>query len=535
MLSVGSASHAVQTARVMERIEPVIERDRARSGSRSGGCEFDPRRRARRIQARHPRRPHRGRTAPFDRSMPEEINRVLTDQISDLLFIHSPEARDNLVSEGVSADRVHAVGNTMIDTLVAMRPRITEIRRRSAAARTRAPISWSRCTGRRWSTGRCSPPRWASGRGRRRHAGRVPDPSAHGGLDGSSGAVLHVAPRARGRPARIRRVPQLGAGLGRGAHRLGGMQEETTYLGVPCFTLRDNTERPITCEVGTNVLLGLAPGAHQGGPRTDRAGTIAAGRGTTWLGRRRCRTSRRRSARDRARRRCGAGGRRLAPRRVGAPVVTRPATSDNPRLAAQAGRPPTRSWPRRRAGLGVARTHTTVCFSVAVLDDRRAPSATGHRPGTRSGPGGHPARVPAHASADRQVAGRVRVGGMRLARDGRPAVAGLGLGALECLTLIAPPGPWHGGIRSMFRRAGASTRRAARMWSSRHLRCRVYWRVRRSDQSGPQFRARAGRRSVGSRRAVGRVRRLLRLPPERRGEHPQRESAWCAVRASRAR
>ena len=63
----------------------------------------------------------------FDRSMPEEINRILTDQVSSLLFIHSPEARDNLVREGVDDARIHAVGNTMIDTLVAMMPRIEDL------------------------------------------------------------------------------------------------------------------------------------------------------------------------------------------------------------------------------------------------------------------------------------------------------------------------------------------------------------------------------------------------------------------------
>ena len=117
MLSVGSASHAVQTARVMERIEPVMKEFEpdlvlvpgdvnstlaaalvaSKLGIAIGHIEAGLR--------------------SFDRTMPEEINRVLTDQISDLLFIHSPEARENLIAEGVSPERVHAVGNTMIDTL----------------------------------------------------------------------------------------------------------------------------------------------------------------------------------------------------------------------------------------------------------------------------------------------------------------------------------------------------------------------------------------------------------------------------------
>src|SRR3954464_4827874 len=124
MLDVGSGSHAVQTARIMERIEPVLERERpdlllvpgdvnstvavalvaAKLGIAVGHIEAGLR--------------------SFDRTMPEEVNRLLTDQLSNLLFIHSPEARENLLREGVAEHRIHAVGNTMIDTLVAMRPRI---------------------------------------------------------------------------------------------------------------------------------------------------------------------------------------------------------------------------------------------------------------------------------------------------------------------------------------------------------------------------------------------------------------------------
>src|SRR3954470_15239938 len=127
MLDVGSGSHAAQTARVMERIEPVIESERpdlllvpgdvnstvaaalvaAKLGVMVGHIEAGLR--------------------SFDRTMPEELNRLLTDQLSDVLFIHSPEARDNLAREGVPDERIHAVGNTMIDTLAAMRQRIGEL------------------------------------------------------------------------------------------------------------------------------------------------------------------------------------------------------------------------------------------------------------------------------------------------------------------------------------------------------------------------------------------------------------------------
>ena len=260
MLSVGSASHAVQTARVMERIEPVMERIKpdlvlvpgdvnstlaaalvaSKLGIRVGHIEAGLR--------------------SFDRSMPEEINRVLTDQISDLLFIHSPEALDNLVSEGVSADRVHAVGNTMIDTLVAMRPRITEMQ--AAQRRGLSPSSYLVVTLHRPAL--VDGPLLAAAVGALEEIAR------------DMVVVFPIHPRTAASMERqglsftsphLRVVDPLGyvefLSLVQDSAAVltdsGGMQEETTYLGVPCFTLRDNTERPITCEVGTNVLLGLAP------------------------------------------------------------------------------------------------------------------------------------------------------------------------------------------------------------------------------------------------------------------------------------
>jgi UDP-N-acetylglucosamine 2-epimerase (non-hydrolysing) len=260
MLSVGSASHAVQTARVMERLEPVIERIKpdlvlvpgdvnstlaaALVASKLG------------IQVGHIEAGLRS----FDRTMPEEINRVLTDQISDLLFTHSPEARENLAKEGILPGRVHQVGNTMIDTLVAMRSRIAE----ASAAQHRGldPGSYLVVTLHRPAL--------------------VDGPllaDAVAALDAVATDMPIVFPIHPRTAASMRR--QGLAFSSRGLRILdplgyveflslvqdsagvltdsGGMQEETTYLGIPCFTLRDNTERPITCELGSNVLLGLAP------------------------------------------------------------------------------------------------------------------------------------------------------------------------------------------------------------------------------------------------------------------------------------
>ena len=260
MLEVGSASHAVQTARVMERIEPVLNELQpdlvlvpgdvnstlaaalvaSKLGIRVGHIEAGLR--------------------SFDRTMPEEINRILTDQISDLLFIHSPEARENLRSEGVRPERVHAVGNTMIDTLVVMRSRIAE----AGAAQRHGLVRGAYLVVTLHRPALVDGPLLAA-------AVAALDEIAQDML-----VVFPIHPRTAASMERqglsftspgVRLLEPLGyiefLSLVQDAAAVltdsGGMQEETTYLGIPCFTLRDNTERPITCELGTNLLLGLAP------------------------------------------------------------------------------------------------------------------------------------------------------------------------------------------------------------------------------------------------------------------------------------
>jgi UDP-N-acetylglucosamine 2-epimerase (non-hydrolysing) len=260
MLSVGSASHAVQTARVMERIEPVMKElgpdlvlvpgdvnstlaaalVASKLGIATGHIEAGLR--------------------SFDRTMPEEINRVLTDQISDLLFIHSPEARQNLVAEGVSPQRVHSVGNTMIDTLVAMRTRILDTR--AAARRRLDPRSYLVVTLHRPAL--VDGPLLADAVAALDEVAeempvvfpihpRTAASMQRFGLSFSSPGLRLLEPLGY---VEFLSLVQDAAGV---LTDSGGMQEETTYLGIPCFTLRDNTERPVTCSLGTNVLLGLAP------------------------------------------------------------------------------------------------------------------------------------------------------------------------------------------------------------------------------------------------------------------------------------
>ncbi len=189
--------------------------------------------------------------------MPEEVNRIVADQLSDLLFVHSDEALRNLAAEGISADRVHFVGNTMIDTLTAMRERIEAS---DAVARLGLrPREYLLVTLHR--------PALVDG------PVLADVVAALGGVARRLPVVFPVHPRTRRRlrdlalPPAVRAIEPLGyldflalqAGAAGVLTDSGGVQEETTFLGVPCFTLRDNTERPVTVRAGTNRLLGLDP------------------------------------------------------------------------------------------------------------------------------------------------------------------------------------------------------------------------------------------------------------------------------------
>jgi UDP-N-acetylglucosamine 2-epimerase (non-hydrolysing) len=260
MLSVGSASHAVQTARVMERIEPVMNDIKPDLVLVPGDVNSTLAAALVASKLGIPIGHIEAGLRSFDRTMPEEINRVLTDQISDLLFIHSPEARENLAAEGVSPHRVHSVGNTMIDTLVSMRTRINEMRaaqRRGLKAGAYLVVTLHR-------------PALVDGPLLAEAVAALDEVAA------DMPVVFPIHPRTDASMKRqglsfrsplLRVLEPLGyvefLSLVENAAGVltdsGGMQEETTYLGIPCFTLRDNTERPVTCELGTNVLLGLAP------------------------------------------------------------------------------------------------------------------------------------------------------------------------------------------------------------------------------------------------------------------------------------
>jgi UDP-N-acetylglucosamine 2-epimerase (non-hydrolysing) len=284
LLHVGSGSHAAQTARVLERLEPVLEDERpdlvlvpgdvnSTAAAAIAAAKLD-------IPVGHIEAGLRS----FDRTMPEEINRVITDAVSDLLFIHSPEARDHLLSEGRPSEAIHYVGNTMIDTLVAMRQRIEQLAVASAHGLERGEylvVTLHR-------------------------PALVDGPLLGDALDALADAagempiVFPAHPRTRaaieslgGEPDGVRLLEPLGylefLGLlmdaGAALTDSGGIQEEATFLGVPCFTLRDNTERPVTIEMGTNTLLGLDPARIRAVPRLSRAARAEGAVPPGWDGR----------------------------------------------------------------------------------------------------------------------------------------------------------------------------------------------------------------------------------------------------------
>lgn len=260
-LGVGSGSHAQQTAAIMERFEPVLDRFRPEAVLVVGdvnstlACALVATKRL--IPVFHVEAGLRSR----DRTMPEEINRLLTDQISDLLFVTCRDAIDNLVAEGIPRRRIHFVGNVMIDSLRRFRPLAerSNIRQRlGLGRRAYALLTLHRPS----NVDRTSDLLHVLGT-LRRVADRLP-------------VVFPIHPRTRARIAASARLEKAAA-----HPRLllveplgyldflklmldsrfvmtdsGGIQEETTALGIPCLTLRENTERPITVREGTNALVG---------------------------------------------------------------------------------------------------------------------------------------------------------------------------------------------------------------------------------------------------------------------------------------
>ena len=258
-LEVGSGSHAIQTAEVMRRLEPLLITARPDVVLVVGDVNSTLGAALTAVKLGIPVVHVEAGLRSFDRTMPEEINRVLTDAISDLLFITEVGARRNLVREGIAPRKIHFVGNVMADALLASRPRW----------RTSSIVDRLGLTGTPFAVLTLHRP------------ANVDDPRVFGDLLGALREigrhipiVFPVHPRVASRLTADAAMPGSGRGLicqpplgyldfmalmSRARLVLtdsGGIQEETTMLGAPCLTLRDTTERPVTVTHGTNRVIG---------------------------------------------------------------------------------------------------------------------------------------------------------------------------------------------------------------------------------------------------------------------------------------
>jgi len=268
-LEVGSASHAVQTAEIMKRFEPILEEQRPDAILVVGdvnstiACALVAAKKS--IRVVHVEAGLRS----GDRSMPEEINRVLTDAISDLLFVTERSGVENLIREGIDKARIRFVGNVMIDTLLRYKERAPSYVHvlEAAADIQHAPAAGEYAVLTLHRPSNVDDPRKLAAllKTLARACRGIP-------------VVFPVHPRTAARireanmsglvrPPDFVELPPVGylemIGLLKDAKFVvtdsGGLQEETTALGVPCMTLRENTERPVTIEQGTNVLMGTDP------------------------------------------------------------------------------------------------------------------------------------------------------------------------------------------------------------------------------------------------------------------------------------
>lgn len=284
-LGVGSGTHAEQTARVMMAFDAWLEGTNVDAVITVGdvnstlACALVAVKRG--IPVAHVEAGLRS----FDRTMPEEINRIVTDSLSSWLFTPSADANDNLLAEGMSPESIHLVGNVMVDSLLG-----------SLDSALRAPIRSELITSRPYGLVTLHRPSLVDDRDRLQ--------SVMGALSQISTElplVFPMHPRTRANIAtfglksapRVQIVEPMGyleflrlqAEAALVLTDSGGIQEETTVLGVPCLTLRDNTERPITITHGTNRLVGLETDRIVRGAEEALASTNSGNRPPMWDGR----------------------------------------------------------------------------------------------------------------------------------------------------------------------------------------------------------------------------------------------------------
>ncbi len=322
-LGVGSGSHAVQTAEIMKKFEHVLLREKPDVVTVVGdvnstlACALVTAKISFDAADSRPLIAHvEAGLRSFDRSMPEEINRMLTDQVSDLLFVTEESGLQNLRDEGVSSQKIHFVGNTMIDALLALKDKaegsaiLEELGFRVKLGKNGVDHSINR-----YALLTVHRP------------GNVDDRDAFlsilKGLEELASdypIIFPVHPRTRERIKEFGLEPNLGVNgtqikgdarcSGNGRHGIvlidplgyldflclmkhatlvvtdsGGVQEETTILGIPCVTVRENTERPVTVESGTNTIAGTKTDAIKDAIRRQLGRTKRGGVPKNWDGR----------------------------------------------------------------------------------------------------------------------------------------------------------------------------------------------------------------------------------------------------------
>lgn len=277
-LEIGSASHAAQTAQIMLAFEPVVLAEKPDLLLVYGDVNSTVATALVCAKLHVPVAHVEAGLRSRDRRMPEEINRLMTDQLADILFTPSPDGDENLRQEGVAAEKIHCVGNVMIDTLVRLLPQ----------AEAGWPALQARLKLSRYGLVTLHRP------------SNVDDPEmlrsvlltlAEISQDVPLLFPMHPRTRSRieafGLPiGSLQLVDPLGylefLALQKHAALVitdsGGIQEETTYLGVPCLTVRENTERPITVTMGTNELVGQDMALLRERATAILAGDVKAGR-----------------------------------------------------------------------------------------------------------------------------------------------------------------------------------------------------------------------------------------------------------------
>lgn len=321
-LGVGSGSHAAQTAEIMKRFEEVLLREKpdllvvVGDVNSTVGCALVAAKISFDVRGTRPLIAHvEAGLRSFDREMPEEINRILTDHLADLLFVTEESGLKNLRAEGIFGEKVHFVGNTMIDSLLAFKDKASE-------SNILDRLKLRNVNGGNGSSGGAA--RYAL---LTLHRPSNVDDSATflnileglEELSNSCPVIFPAHPRTQKKLAefglerffriengnndgykslsarsdrRIRLVEPLGyldflCLMGNAAVVVtdsGGIQEETTCLGVPCVTVRENTERPVTVEVGTNFLAGTSKEGIRKAARKQLESKVSGGVPNAWDG-----------------------------------------------------------------------------------------------------------------------------------------------------------------------------------------------------------------------------------------------------------